>query len=730
MKLSSLYRVELLRLLRAPLTWLLAGLSLLAPLAGYQGLALTMGDSMSALYLANPLLAGGLLSAASFALLMLTALDKPRRSGMGALSDAIVAPLPLAAIRLAAVLTVAILTAVAVFILYLPYTVWKLDLVFSLSDYALAVALFFLSGPILGALAASALWQLTRRLDASLLAVLAALAASMSSYGRESYLAQWSVPLVSTLSDAFGSAIVWRTALYSRLVWLCLLGGAWLLSWLCLRQYGLGLLRSFFKHARRVAAPLLALALLALGAWLWQSQPFSDHSPANWLELMDTQADRSNPALVLEKTELQVSINSYLLGTMSGRADYAIHNTSGQEQQLYFELNAGYRVRSVLVNGESIPFDHSRGDMLASRELCCTLPAEEQIELQIDYGGMPKMWNALEYQLRADVISRQSVTLTGKTLSPALSGCVTVSENAPVSLSIDLKSSLTPVGTGAAARVANNDDGAASWLIEDQGTERLFLYAGDFVSARLDAGDGTKLDFYYSRKYQRRLENGALALMEQAIQYCTATIGPRASSEAFKIVQTSAFNFGGFAVSGISGMGESYFSDENLSDPDKGPDAAEVLAHEIIHQWWGLSATLLDEEDAAWNDEGITVYTTYRLMCRVAGQEYADAHYVKKWESTMSDLAASFYQRHPEYLEVLPERYQSSIRSTAAGANWYDGNALLIYRAAERIGLTQMDAVWAGLYQRSSGDQAELPYITMHDFLTACGLTEGDVGRE
>ena len=113
--------------------------------------------------------------------------------------------------------------------------------------------------------------------------------------------------------------------------------------------------------------------------------------------------------------------------------------------------------------------------------------------------------------------------------------------------------------------------------------------------------------------------------MQEAIDYCTEHYGPRTFTQdkPFKIVQSTVFQFGGSASGNISQMGESYFSDQNLASPDKGADSAEVLAHEIIHQWWGLGVSLADMEDANWTDEGMTTYSTYRLMAELKGEEYA-----------------------------------------------------------------------------------------------------------
>ena len=44
---------------------------------------------------------------------------------------------------------------------------------------------------------------------------------------------------------------------------------------------------------------------------------------------------------------------------------------------------------------------------------------------------------------------------------------------------------------------------------------------------------------------------------------------------------------GGGAADNLSYMGELFFSEDNLKAPSKGASAEEVIAHEIVHQWWG-----------------------------------------------------------------------------------------------------------------------------------------------
>lgn len=732
MRFFSILRVEAGRLAKNPLTWLCAALTAAAPLVGYSLYTHTIGDSMAALYLANPMLAGGLCGAVMFALLTLQSLDKPRRSGAFVLTDTVISPIPMHIARLIAVLAAATVTAVAIGLIYLPYTAYRLDIVFSMADYWLAVFLFLFSGPVMGSIAAAAVWQVVGRLDVSAAVVLVCLIFSRGRWCRDYFLAQWSVPLVPTLSDAFGSAIVWRTALYSRVLWLCVLLGLWLMSLLCVRQYGKGAAGSFVRHARKIALPICSIVLLCGGAFMWRAQPFVDHSPVNYSEMMDSQPNRWSELLVTEAVSLSVEVESYTLGTLSGIGTYRIRNSSGREQELYFELNPGYRVRSVTANGESIGFEDMKNDFISSREVRCVLPADESTELVISYGGMPRVWNAQESTLSGSFISRSGLSLSAYDLAPTVRGCADVwDDTAAFSMQIKLPKNFTPVSDASVQQRTENADGSETWTFEKEGTDRMRLFAGDYIMEELEAGENAEpIEFYYSRKYQPRLEGEAISLMEKAVAYCTETYGPRSQDRngSFKIVQLTAFEFGGFASGNISGMGETYFSDVNLADREKGAGAADVLAHEIVHQWWGLSAMFSDDEDEHWTDEGITTYTTYRLMAKIMGEEYAQKNYIEKWEATMADQSASFYRRNPQYLSRLPERYLGDINSSYSSTNMYDGTALMIYRAEQKLGREALDDVLARLF--TEGGTEMPPYISQGDFLAACGLSEGDIARE
>jgi len=714
------YRVEFRRLLRSPFSWLVFAVFLAAPMGNF---IFIMGDTMSSIYLAKPVASGAVAGTILFAVLTLYELDRTRRSGVSVLTDGVVSPLILNAAKLLAIETAALGVSLLAALIYFPYIYSKLNIVFSISTYLGSFFLLMLPALWMGALAASFFYQLSERVDVGFLAVLAFLIVSRGEWFKNNNFMQWSLPTLPALTDNFSNAPVFRSALYTRLVWLGLLGGGWLLSLLCVRRYGKGLPGSFAANAKRLLpAPAAALALITAGVLLWRFQPLFDHTPVKWMEVEEP--DRCVEGVYPLNTHLDVSITSYLLGTLSGSAKFQIKNTTGQEQEIYFDLNSGYRVRSMKIDGQDVPWTDLKDDYIHAREIKCTVPSRD-FELEIRYSGAPNTWNVMQDSFSGPVISKKYIVLSSACLAPCFRD-YDAEETPTITLNITLPANLTPVTSGETPRlIRETPDGSREWLLTNEGS-RIMLYAADYVKRPLEGG-GMPIWFYYSRNYEKQMEDlGAIDIMESAVRYCTENYGPRSFTEdkPFKILQDHVFTFGGGAWASLSVMGESYFSSQNLSDPDKGASSAEVLAHEIIHQWWGLGATMMDFNEPYWTDEGITTYTTYRLIKELKGEAYAQKNYVDKWQSSVDDSNNSFYVRHPEYMDILPEKYAADIASTIHGVNLYDGTALMLKQIADKIGEEKLDAALAELY-RNGGTDAP-PYISFNDFLNACGVSRED----
>ena len=172
----------------------------------------------------------------------------------------------------------------------------------------------------------------------------------------------------------------------------------------------------------------------------------------------------------------------------SGTASYRITNTSGKSPGACIsELDSGDRVREVTANGNLVEWEDICDDYIAAREVRCVLPAEEQITLVVEYGGMPKMWTQEELMKQRRIHQRER--------DRAVRVCIS-----PPSLLLQLAGEETPGHAG--YRAAGFDDagvlrtydaqggaesatGRRTGHAEDAGAGELRIFAGDYVP---DAG--------------------------------------------------------------------------------------------------------------------------------------------------------------------------------------------------------------------------------------------------
>ncbi len=87
-----------------------------------------------------------------------------------------------------------------------------------------------------------------------------------------------------------------------------------------------------------------------------------------------------------------------------------------------------------------------------------------------------------------------------------------------------------------------------------------------------------------------------------------------------------------------------------------------------------------------WSAEGLTVYTTYRIVKELYGAEYAQKYYVDQWKREVEDYYLNFYVRNPEYLEMLPEEEQLDITNSLSGVRQYCEMPLKILKAEKLVG--------------------------------------------
>jgi hypothetical protein len=223
------------------------------------------------------------------------------------------------------------------------------------------------------------------------------------------------------------------------------------------------------------------------------------------------------------------------------------------------------------------------------------------------------------------------------------------------------------------------------------------------------------------------------SIIKNVFEYCTEHIGPLRFMEGgtMKLIEIGSFG-GGYAGIGASVMSEDCFNEEGLADPLKGAGGGEVLAHEIIHQWWGLGNMFEQTGDnSLWSSEGLTVYTTYRLMKELHGEDYALKYYVNVWRREVDGYYNNFYIRHPEYFDMLPEKYQAGILNSYTSMRQYCEMPLMILKAEEAAGGEEaFDNILRDIFNREYNEDFSNVFLSYELFLEYCGLTEEDVNLE
>ena len=729
MKTTRLFPLEFGRLLQNRLTWLMILLTVISPAAGLFLYKPATATTMLSLYLANPAIAGGVVGGILFGLLTIFELDRVSRSRADVLMDAAVSPLTMALVRLLALLAVAVVTVALTMLVWLPISMHLIGSVFGGMDFVLAYLLLMGLALPLSILVAAAAYQFTRRVDLSLVLFAAFVALSLTVWADDWQLC-WLNPCVWALSDDFSNFRIFRSVAWMRLTWLAALAGVWTVSYLCIRQYGKGVLGSLAASVRRIYRPAIAMLLLVCSGTAYAAQPLVDQSNPDEMAMTFYEVPYAENVVCTGRSA-QVFPNTST-GSLSGTASYQFQNTSGQEQNVAFGINPGYTISNVQVNGADVPFSVSEYQEYNEAMLEVTLPADEQAELVMEYSGFPQESRNMSTMQGSKEISTEYLCLENSALSPRLMNVMPGENGYPATIEITLPASMTaiPFGSSEAEVIAEHDNSTKTWRYEANGTGGI-LYAGDYICENIEAG-GMTIEFYYGRKHQSVMEAaGAVEAVKSVVDYCTEHYGSLSfgTGETLKLIQ-SRVTGGGYATNGASLLDEADFTADNLGNADKGGGAGEVMIHELVHQWWGLG-NMFDTSDATspWSAEGLTVYTTYRIVKELYGDAYAQEHYIDQWQQAVDDYYLDFYVRNPDYLANLPEDKQLEITGNLTYVRQYCEMPLKILKAEQLVGGEEaMDQILHDLFNRELDPM--YPYLTYQDFLNACGLAEEDLNLD
>lgn len=722
MRFFSLYRVELRRLLLTRFIWLIFALCLCSPILGYTVYKPVIMEGMSGLYIGNPVLAGTAAGAVLWAVITIVESDRQRRSGTEILADSSAPPTAHSTAKTAALMTISAAVTLLCALIYIPFTAAKLEYLFDAGFYFINFFAFMTPTWWISILFADGFYRITRRAELSALLYAALAYVSYSRFAERNFFMRWLNPIISTYSDGFPDLWFVRMGAYSRLVWLCIAAGVWAFSLICRRKYQKGLGGSFARGLKKVYLPVSAAALIVTGAVLWNIQPFIGNGPDEYD--LDAELENTEKMIVEPATSAVRSIKfDPVLGTLSGKSEYQLTKTVKGENIL--RLNAGYKIKKITYGGEPVSFRTVKKDINGQYDTYFELPDRYGQRLIIEYGGYPTNAQCFMPSVKASVGSNY-IFLDNTDLSPLLTEYIAQG----TSLEVTLPDDLTPfVEFQPLTDFTDNGDGTRTYR-----TTLDMDYIYNFVAGRYvtDEFSSNEYDFrfIYGDIYRSAVEEyDVRRSIGDVFDYCTEHYGrPNyADGSSFTLFQLSSMFGGGFAVGGMSTWLEDSISPNTLSDPNRGAVATDIFLHEMIHQWWGGVGMWCDESDGVWSAEGLTVYTTYRIVKEKYGGLYAKQYYVDDWRKEVDEQNRNFYNRHPEYLDKLPESYREQLSVSNGDINKYKRMPLMILRAEELLGgEEQMDEVLKRMFSDyyTKGDQYA---VTYKEFLDYCGLTEEDL---
>jgi hypothetical protein len=720
-----LFGVEVKRLLQSKMFWLAAILCVLAFLPGYsnmRSLVLTTNT-----YILDPVMSCTLYGSVVWAVFAIYESSRANRGKMDVITDAITSPVKTAFVRLLSFAVLVALVCLLCMLVYLPYTIIKMDYLFSLGLYAASFLIIALPTWIISFSFAVALYQITRRVELAVFMYAALVALSLNGVPGENYFPHWIDPIIENFSDGFSSWYYLRIAIYTRLIWLLLAFGLWFFSVVCLRRYQKGLAGSFIRGIRNVWTPVSAAVLITCGSLMWVFQPIVNHAP---MDVSYTPSEQSTVGVSHVAFDLTADT---LWGRLKGSAEYTVTKEGPDDGvQDKIALDCGYDIKSITCDGLNLEFTTLDNDNYDSRDTVFEIPEGRDQLLRIEYEGFPQEPRPYA-TFGTGEINPDNVNIYNACSTPRLNA----QRGMPADLQVTLPGNLTPIfqNNTVLSDYTANPDGTKTWRASVDSLDRsIWINAADYVSeiVKISSAD---VNFVYSRRYERMVnENGIRESLADVLDFCTKNLGPcpwlsQATTRNVMMSQVGGTLGGGIAGEGWVQWSEDIFNVSNLNDTSKGSNAAEVFAHEIIHQWWGGMGvnTGYAEIGRLWSEEGLTVYTTYRLMKEKFGELYARQNYVDKWQADVDRQDRNFYNRHPEILDILPEEYSFQIAAVNQTTDQYSRMPLMILKAEELVGgEAEMDKILRQVQLDHTGENAGTLF-TYESFLEYCGLKEEDL---
>ncbi|MCC0668384.1 M1 family aminopeptidase [Clostridioides sp. ZZV14-6153] len=738
---------EIKRLFSSKITWtfilviaLIPGLSIIMYEMPELLLQSNLGQelSLSVPVLLNPAKLGALIGTVLFSMFTIYEMDNVYRNKTNGIIETIMDAKSLNLAKVISILVSAIVSVIISMIICLPYSIIKMGEDFSLNIYLINYLVLMLPAILFGILLSAGFYSITRRIDLSIIMLLILIFLSINV--KDSYLIDWVQTKVTIYSSSFGNALQLRALYWNRLLWSFVSISTYLMGVICTRKYEKNIFSSMMFNMKKVSISILTVVLIASSYSIYALEPYYDDSPPTKMEnvvdkksgsgvVMATKEDEKlNKDIKLIDSNLDIKINPKK-ASLDGKIEYTMENNSGKEQKLKFDLNPGYNVKDIKINGKKAKFDISKKKQPEGR-ISLDTTKEKNLKIEIEYGGKLINNQLLEEILSGYIISEENIKIVGSSIYPEPKIDVMNTMESMIHGNITLPTGITPVISGISTEKLKVDkkNNECTWKFNTQGT-KLTIIAADYVKKDIQAG-GIKVQFYYNRKNEDKINKmNAEKIIKDSIAFYMKQYG---ELERYKVIPlklveggaTSSIGTGGKAYENISYMDESIFNPGVFENSiGEGSNGAEVLAHEICHQWWGIIVQV-DPMVSPWSAEGITNYATNKFMEYEYGKEYSKKT-IDNWKKENDKLNRNFYMNNPQYLEKLPENYVFNILSPNSMRLLYNKMPLQLLKVEEILGQDKFETILKSLY-----DKYKYNILKYDDFLKACNLTGEELNLE
>lgn len=652
---------------------------------------------------------GAMSGAALFAMLTLLVLSRDRRQKSLALIEAATGHGRVTAARLAALLVLGLVTALACLVTALVAHHFQTTASCEVLPYLFSLGVILLPALWFATLLAAALDLVFENLD---IAFLTFGTAYFLGFTTPNYLLRWVQTSASVYSDFGGIEPVGRLVVYNRLFWVCLTTGVVLLGFWCRRHPGFGLWAALARNTGRGLLPAAALVALGLGAWVYTHEPYL--FPADSVRLLNLPRAQQ---VWLQQVKLEAQLQPEAT-TIGVRAHYTFDKNEAPAE-VEFITNAGLRIGGLLVNGAPASWSHvPRTDRVTIQ-----LPTGTHADVEWQYDGRilyPGSGSLAGY------ISRHSVYLLEN--SHWLFEPLTAARG-PIQVcgGVTAPARLTVVTPGRTESVTQEGP-VKTWHFTATCPQlALGLFAAEYACETLSVGPAA-VEFYYSPRHETYIRAaGVTNRIRDILTFYQEFIGPFPFGDMpVKIVETSVYKPGGHSSLNVVTLAEYLLNRERVSDPNTDGRYIlrdlKILAHELGHQWWGSGVAI--DDAGSWSSEGLTEYVTYKYLAARHPPAYTDS-IPWSWRGSLAQGGHAYWRKDPGVLEHMKPALREKLLLGAARSQAYNALPVRLLEAEERTSKDAVRARLAEVFRRYRGRT-----LSRQDFTAVMGPDMIDPEKE